>query len=79
MPEDIAYESLCEVLTSLDLGLSDEKLEKLADWVSEKLEGINRIGYAEGVQETLQQLGYAAEYLGLKGSWQKIEKLSHEL
>jgi hypothetical protein len=77
-PEDIAYDNLCEALAGV-VPLSDEQIDKLAEWVSDKLDAANRDGYSEGVQETKSQCSMAAVILKLEKEWALIDKTSHEI
>jgi len=45
--EDEAWEKLCGELDELNLGLSDEKFETLAQWVSSKLDEANKWPHSE--------------------------------
>lgn len=76
--EDIAYANLCEDLRGI-VALSDEQIDKLAEWVSDKLDAANRDGYSEGVQETKSQCSQAAVILKLEKEWELIDKTSHEV
>lgn len=80
-PADVAYENLCEAVGDL-VGsefAEGDKFEPLCQWISDRLDDANRAGYQEGVQETKSQCSHAATILELYETWQRIEKMSHEL
>lgn len=75
-PDDIQFEKLCDQLVELIPSIvNSENYGMLCIKIRRWIEAAHSVG----VQETKEKLGYAAEYLGVKGTWQKIEKLSHEM
>lgn len=76
-----AYKILCEAIEVLvgDEFARSSRFESLCQAIHGMTDAANRDGYEEGVQETKQQCSQAADILGLRDEWQRIDKTSHEM